>query len=370
MKAVILVGGEGTRLRPLTCNTPKPMVPILNRPFLEHMIDYLKGHGVSQIILAMGYLPDRIQAHFGDGAGLGVELTYVIEDSPLGTAGAVKNVEALLDDTFIVCNGDILTDVDLTNMVAYHRSSGAKATIALTEVEDPTRFGVVETQASGRVRRFIEKPSWDAVTSHWINAGTYILEPAVLALVPQGNHHMFEQGLFPALLRGGEPVFAYPSNGYWIDIGTPQKYLEVHHDLLLGRTPHTLLGPPTQDNLWIGPGCHIDPTAHFTGPVVLGTGCRLEAKVRISGPAVLGDGCQIGAGSIVEEAVIWPHTQLGRQVMVRRSVIADHCQVEDECWLVDGAILGDRVVLGAGNKLERGIRIWSERKIAAETITF
>ncbi|MBE0480396.1 MAG: NDP-sugar synthase, partial [Dehalococcoidia bacterium] len=235
MKAVILVGGEGLRLRPLTCNLPKPMVPVANKPFLEHTIDNLKKHGVDEVILAMGYLPDRIRQYFGDGSTLNIRLIYSVEDTPLGTGGAVKNAERFLDDTFIVLNGDIYSDLNLTDMVRLHLRRKAKATIALTPVEDPTAYGVVEIDSTSRVKAFIEKPSRESVTSHLINAGTYVLEPELLDMIPAGVHSMVERGLFPDLVKQGAPFLGYPSDAYWIDIGTPQDYIRLHRDLLMGK---------------------------------------------------------------------------------------------------------------------------------------
>ena len=260
MKAIILIGGEGTRLRPMTCNTPKAVVPILNRPFLEHLLLYLEKHGVTDVILAMGYLPDPVQKCLGDGSQLGVRITYVVEESPLGTAGAVKNAESFIDGAFIVLNGDIITEIDLTDMIKRHQEIEPKASIALTPVDNPTVYGVVETDASGMVQRFVEKPGWDKVTTNMINAGIYILEPEVLAHVPASTHSMFERHLFPLLLEMGEPILSYPSDAYWIDIGTPEQYLKANHDLLLAwgdRAVH------------ITGQSEIHPQAQIEGPVLI-----------------------------------------------------------------------------------------------------
>jgi mannose-1-phosphate guanylyltransferase len=224
MKAVVLAGGEGTRLRPLTCNQPKPMVPLLNRPFLERLLLRLKEHGVGEVALALSYLPEVVKARFGDGDGLGVRLFYPQEERPLGTAGAVKNWESHLDGTFFVFNGDIFTDLDLGEVLRFHREKQAKATIVLTPVEDPTAYGVVEMDPSGRVKRFVEKPPADQVNSRWVNAGTYVLESEVLQYIPAGQHSMFERGLFPLLVDMGIPVYGYPSRAYWLDLST-----RLHH---------------------------------------------------------------------------------------------------------------------------------------------
>ncbi|MDO8673379.1 MAG: NDP-sugar synthase [Dehalococcoidia bacterium] len=370
MKAVVLVGGEGTRLRPLTCNIPKPMVPIANRPFLESMIEQLKSHGIDDIILCMGYMPDKIRSYFGDGRDFGVKMTYVVENSPLGTAGAVKNVEELLDGTCFVFNADIITDLDLTSMLRFHRENCAKVTIALTPVDDPTSYGIVETEAVGRVRRFLEKPGWDEVTTNMINAGTYIIEPEVLKLVPQGVFYMFERGLFPALLQGGESVFGYPSSSYWIDIGTPQRYLAVHHDLLLGKLASKFPGVRHSDGVWAGEGVRIDPTAKVAGPVIFGRGCIVGGNAHITGPTVVGDNCEIGDGATVEESVVWRDTKIGPHATVKGSMLGEGVCVAEGVCLIGGVVIGDGARIGAGNSLEHGARIWPGKVIEEGTVTF
>ena len=236
MKAVILVGGQATRLRPLTSNAPKAMLPVLNIPFLEYVIRYLSKHRIKDIILAQGYLAQPIESYLGDGSRLGVKLTYVVEDTPLETAGAVKNAEKYLGETCLMLNGDIFSDLDITAMIEHHRERKAKATIALTPVDDPTSYGLVETGARGRISQFLEKPSRSQVTTNMINAGTYLLEPEILAQIPPQTKVSIEREVFPLLLEQGKPVYAYPSSAYWMDTGTPEKYLRLHRDLLSGKS--------------------------------------------------------------------------------------------------------------------------------------
>jgi len=353
MKAVILVGGEGTRLRPLTINRPKPMVPILNRPFLEHMIAYLKKHDIDDVILALCYLPGPIQDHFGDGSDFGVRLTYVTEDSPLGTAGAVKNVERHLEETFFVFNGDIFTDLDLTEMMALHRERRAKVTIALTPVENPTIYGVVETDTGGRVRRFIEKPSPDAVTTNMINAGAYIIEPEALGSIPDGCFCMFERELFPKLVKTGEPVYAHPSDAYWTDIGTPEKYLQLHHDLLQKQATGALPGGET----YVGGACDIHPTAELEGPILIGRDCIIGPGVTVRGPSVVGPGCQVGAGSLIDRVVVWKNTRFGQGVWAQGCLIAENVVLGDRSQIMERSILGDNVVVGAGETVRQDAKL-------------
>jgi mannose-1-phosphate guanylyltransferase len=332
--AVILVGGQGTRLRPLTYQLPKPMIPVLNRPFLEHTLAYLKSYGVGSTILALSYLPEVIQSHLGDSTNLGMPLSYAVEDNPLGTAGAVKNAEPYLKSTFAVLNGDIFSDLSLADMLTFHQHKRAKVTIALTWVDNPCAFGVVETEDDGRVRRFTEKPSPDRLTTHWINAGIYILEPEVLRHVTQGSHYMFERGLFPRLLELEEPVYGYPFSGYWLDMGTPEKYLRLNCDLLSAKVTSHLIPGISQDGIYCGADTTIHPSARITGPAVIGGRCRIDQGVQIKGPVVIGDDCHIGEGASLERAVLWTGVSVEagsslKQCLINRSEIGGEEQIID-----------------------------------------
>jgi mannose-1-phosphate guanylyltransferase len=355
MKAVILVGGEATRLRPLTCNIPKAMVPVLNTPFLEHVIRHLGRHQIRDIVLAIGPLARPIESYLGDGSQLGVRLSYVVEDIPLGTAGAIKNAEKYLDETFLVLNGDIFPDLDITAMVDFHRERKAKATIALTSVDDPTSYGVIDTDAWGRVTRFLEKPTWSEVTTNMINAGTYALEPDILAKISPQTKVSIERETFPLLLEEGEPVYAYSSSSYWLDTGTPEKYLQLHRDLLSGKCKQYPL-PPGKE-LLIGEKCNIHPTAQIKGGVVIGANCSIGRQVKLTGPVVIGRGCQILSGAFVEESVIWHNVHIGQHVSLTGSIVADHCYLNDDSVCED-SVLGDNVTIGGGGKLEPGSQIW------------
>jgi mannose-1-phosphate guanylyltransferase len=370
LKAIILVGGEGLRLRPLTCNLPKPMVPIVNRPFLEHMVEHLKRHYIDEIILAICYLPDRIQQHFGDGSSFGVKLSYAVEQTPLGTGGAVKNAEQFLKDTFLVFNGDIFSDLDLTEMIKFHRAHEAKATIALTPVKDPTSYGVVELNSQNRVKAFIEKPSPERATSNLINAGTYVFEPEVLALIPSGVRSMLERGLFPDLVQRDIPFYGFNSQAYWLDIGKPDDYFKLNHDLLIGKAISCLPGKPMADDIWLEEGCKIHPSGKLTGPIVMGRGCTIEQDVEISGPTVIGGGCAIGQGSILDEAILWQNVKLGKNVTIRNSVVGNNTVIGDSTWVSDSSIISDNVTVGSGNKMEHGIRVWAGKTIADNAISF
>jgi mannose-1-phosphate guanylyltransferase len=303
------------------------MMPVLNRPFLEHTITYLKKYGVRDVTLAVSYLPEAIQGYLGDGSNLGVRLTYTVEDVPLGTAGAVRNAQRCLDSTFVVLNGDIFTSLDLIDMLSFHRSKGAKVTIALTWVDNPCAFGVVETDTGDRVRCFLEKPSPDQITTHWINAGIYIIEPEVLKHVPPNSHYMFERGLFPLLLELNEPVYGYPFNGYWLDMGTLEKYLCLNCDLLLMRMESSLVRGLSIDSIHRGEGVTIHPSAKITGPVVIGDGCRINQWAYIKGPVVIGADCHIGDSAGIDEAILWPGVSVGTDAILKRCVVAGNCRV-------------------------------------------
>ena len=355
MKAVILVGGKATRLLPLTCNIPKAMIPVLNIPFLVHVIQHLSRHQVKDIILAEGHLAQPIEGYLGDGSQLGVKLGYVVEDAPRGTAGAIKNAKKYLDEAFLVLNGDIITDLDVTAMIDFHREKRAKATIALTPVDDPTSYGLVETNAEGRVTRFLEKPKPEEVTTNMINAGTYVLEPEILNQISPATQVSIERETFQQLLAQGEPVYAYASPAYWIDIGTPEKYLQLHRDLLNGKCRQYGTGAP--DEVVVGEQSDIHPTAQIKGPVVIGANCSIGRQVKLVGPMVIGDGGTIQEDSTIEESVIWRNARLGPRASLKNSILADNCRL-NEGSICQDAVLGDNVTVLSGGKLEPGSQVW------------
>jgi mannose-1-phosphate guanylyltransferase len=353
MKAVLLVGGKGTRLRPLTSNTVKAMVPILNRPFLEHLFAYLKKYRLTESILTLGYLPDQIKNYFGDGSDFGLKLSYVVEESPLGTAGAVKNVEKLVNDqTFLVFNGDIFTEIDLHQMLNFHHQRKAKVTIALIPVEDPSIYGVVEMDEIRRVKRFIEKPPRQEAPTNLINAGIYIIEPEILAEIPGQTRFMFEHHVFPKLLEEGVPIYGFPSDAYWIDIGSPDKYWQVQIDLLLGKALPIIYSDERGK-------CLIHPTAQIGDGVLIGQHCQIGEGVKIIGPAVIGSNCQIQEGAEIEQAILWNGVRVGPRAVLKKCLIADECFIGRGSYLPKGVVLGDRVIVADGVSLESGAKLWS-----------
>lgn len=345
MKAVILAGGEGTRLRPLTLTIPKPVVPVVDRPFLRHQLDLLAQVGVTETVFSLAYQPERIKAVFGDGRALGRRIHYAVEDTPLGTGGAVKNAERYLDDTTIVFNGDVLTDVDLPAVVRDHRESGAKATLVLFPVPNPAAYGLVETDGTGRVKSFIEKPTDPSqITTDQINAGIYILDTSTLALMPASENHSIERAFFPALLRRGDLVRGWVHRGYWIDIGTPEKYLQVHRDILRRRFRVDLEGQPREGG-WIHRDAQVDPGAELEGPFYVGPGCRVAAGARIGPDAVLTAGVHVAMGAWVRDSVAWEGSELAESASVYGALLAARVRVGRHARLAPGAVLGEGTVV-------------------------
>jgi len=341
------------------------MVPVLNRPFLAHLVGYLKTHNVVDTILAVGKSAEPIQSYFGDGSGLGVSITYSIEDFPMGTAGAVKNAERFLDDSFFVFNGDVFTDIDLSLMLRLHRENKARASLALTPVDDPTIYGVVETDRQGRVRRFVEKPSWDKVTTNMINAGIYILEPDILSYIRPNTFSMFERDVFPLLVEKGQAVYGYPFRDYWIDVGTPDKYLKLQHDLLRRSR---LVGAGNEGVKFEGE-TFVHSSARIEGPALIGEACFIDGNAVIKGPTVLGARCRVEEGAVVQEVVLWQDCQIGRGAKLKNCVIGSRCRIGEESEILDGCVLGDDVIIGEGSKLSNGIKIWPGKAIDAGRIS-
>jgi mannose-1-phosphate guanylyltransferase len=335
MQALILAGGKGTRLRPLTVYTPKPVVPICNRPFLLYQIDILRRSGITDIILSLSYQPNKIEQQLGDGTDYGVKIRYTVESQPMGTAGAVKYAREHIQESTVIFNGDIFTDLILDAMIKEHRERKAQATIALTPIDNPSSYGVVETETDGRVRRFIEKPQPHEVTANLINAGIYIIEPEVLDLIPANENYSFEYGLFPDLLKREASFYAHiPGNCYWKDIGTASRYLDANLDLINNRVQRIKVKDKrgTFDSATVS---EIDEIS------VIADDCMIKPGAQIVG-SVLGQGCYIEEKASVINSVVWPHTRIGAGAQIVNAVIGKGCHIGRSCQVGPGSVLGDK----------------------------
>ena len=351
MKAILLAGGKGTRLRPLTVHTPKPIVPIFNRPFLYYQLDLLRQvPEIDEAILSLNYQPRRIEEIFGEGEGVGLRLRYVVEPMPLGTGGAIRYAGDQLTESVVVFNGDVLTQVDLGAVLRLHRERGAKATVVLTPVENPRAYGLVETDDDGNIRRFLEKPGEDEITCNTINAGIYVLEPDTFERIPRDTAWSIERSFFPSLIERGETFVAYVYDGYWIDIGTPAKYLQVHHDIMDGR----YAAPPFADSpstAWIAPGARVEEGAELHGPCFVDDGVVVKSGARIMPYSVVGRQTHVDESAVVERSIIWPNGWVGREAHITGSILGRNCHVGRSAVLTDGAVLGDKTVITDYSKL-------------------
>ena len=345
MKAILLAGGKGTRLRPLTIHTPKPIVPIFERPFLHYQLDLLKQvPEIDEVVLSLNYQPRRIEEIFGDGSEIGMGIKYVVEPAPLGTAGAIRYAGDSLRESVVVFNGDVLTQVDLAAVIRLHRERKARATIVLTPVDNPSAYGLVETDADGNVGRFLEKPKADEITCDTINAGIYVLEPETFDRIPRDTSWSIERSFFPSLIERAETFVAYVYRGYWIDIGTPEKYTQVHRDIMDGRFKTPIFngsGPRT----WISPEARIEDGASVEGPAFVDAGVVVKAGARIGPYTVLGRHCHIEEHAAVERSILWANTRVGQDAVVRGSILGRHTHIGRSAVLDDGVVLGDKSVV-------------------------
>jgi NDP-sugar pyrophosphorylase family protein len=344
MKAILLAGGKGTRLRPLTIHTPKPIVPIFDRPFLRYQLDLLREvPEIDGVVLSLNYQPRRIEEIFGDGSDLGLSIRYVVEPAPLGTAGAVRYAGESLHESVVVFNGDVLTEIDLAAVVALHRDRRARATIVLTPVANPSAYGLVETDAAGNVTRFVEKPDPRQITCDTINAGIYVLEPDTFERIPKDEPWSIERSFFPSLIERGETFVAYVDRGYWIDIGTPEKYMQVHRDILDGRFRRAPAS--AADGRWIVDGARIEEGAELQGPCFVDEGAVVKRGARIGAYSVIGRHCHIEEHAAVEESILWPNTRISQEAAVRQAILGRHCHVGRSATVGERVVLGDKSVV-------------------------
>jgi mannose-1-phosphate guanylyltransferase/phosphomannomutase len=368
VKAVILAGGEGTRLRPLTSNTPKPMMPLANKPMMEHIVNLLALHGFDEIVVTVAFLANQIRDYFGDGSDFGVTMRYATEDSPLGTAGSVRNAADELDDTFLVISGDVLTDLDLTAFVKAHRDAGAAASIALKHVENPLEFGIVITRPDGTIERFLEKPTWGEVFSDTINTGIYVLEPIVFDHIPEGEVVDFSGDVFPALLEDGHTMHGHVSDGYWEDVGTLEAYSRAHTDVLDGKVRVEIDGFQLGDGRWIGTDVEISPEARIDDPVVIGDSCRIEAGVHIRPYTVLGTDVIVKADAFLERSVLHDHVYVGPQANLRGCVIGRNTDLRAHVRVDEGTVVGDECFVGQDAVINPNVKVYPFKTVESGAI--
>ncbi len=365
MKAVVMAGGEGSRLRPITSNRPKPLVPICNVPIMEHILTLLKRHGITEVVSTLHYLADEIQGTFGDGSDYGIQMDYSIEDTPLGTAGSVKKAEDLLrsSEPFLIVSGDALTDCDLQKAIDFHKSKGSLATLILYRVPTPLDFGVVITDDDGRVVRFLEKPGWSEVFSDTVNTGMYILEPEIFDYMEPGQNYDWSANIFPRLLEEGKPMFGYVMEEYWCDVGSLQQYREAQEHLMSGRVDLPIHHEARNNNTYIGANSNIDEEATIVPPVVIGRNCKVKRGARIGPYTVLGDNTLVEEEATVERSVIWDSAYIGASVSVRSAVIGSRATIKRDCVISEDAVVGDRCLIDVGCTVRPRIKLWPDKII-------
>src|ERR1700722_11000232 len=361
-----MAGGEGTRLRPMTANQPKPMLPVVNRPIMEHVLRLLRQHGFDETVVTVQFLASLVRNYFGDGDDFGMSLQYATEETPLGTAGSVKNAQdALRDEPFLVISGDALTDIDLTRLVAFHKDNGALVTVALARVPDPLEFGIVIVDDDGKIQRFLEKPTWGQVFSDTVNTGIYVMEPEVLAEVPLGESVDWSGDVFPALLKRGAPLFGYISDGYWEDVGTHESYLKAQADVLAGRVQADIAGFEVSPGVWVAEGAEVDPEAVLTGPLCIGDYAKIEAGANVREYTVIGSNVVVKEGAFLHRAVVHNNVYVGQGATLRGCVIGKNTDVMRLARIEEGAIVGDECVIEPEAYLSAKVKVYPFKTIEA-----
>lgn len=363
MKAVVMAGGQGTRLRPLTSNQPKPMVPVVNKPTIQHILELVQRHGINEVVMTLAFLPRLIRNHFGDGSAMGMHIDYTVEETPAGTAGSIRLAKDLLEDTFLVISGDALTDFDLTSVVAFHEQRRAMITIALKSVENPLEFGVVIVDEDGRIQRFLEKPGWGQVFSDTVNTGIYVIEPEVFDHIPEGQPYDFSHDLFPKLFDMRKPLYGVVCDGYWQDIGSLEQYLQANRDALDGKVRLAPPGVRLRGNVWVGHGAALDSLDDVEGPAVIGENVRLDPGAHIRSHTVLGDNVVVRAGAEVGGSVLGENVYLAPGAMVSGAVLGNAVEVHENANIAEGAVIGDRTIIGRNALVANNVKIYPFKNI-------
>ena len=368
MKAVIMAGGEGTRLRPLTSNAPKPMMPLANAPMMEHIVQLLQRHGFDEIVVTVAFMANQIRTYFGDGSEFGVRMVYATEETPLGTAGSVRNAIDELDERFLVISGDVLTDIDLGAIVRFHEERNALATIGLSPVDNPLEFGIVITRDDGSIERFLEKPTWGQVFSDTINTGIFVLEPEIFDCIADGRQVDFSAEVFPALLEAEKPLYGAVLEGYWEDVGTLEAYVRAHKDVLDGKVDVEIPGFEISDGVYVGEGAEIHPDASIEGPAIIGDYCRIEANARLREYTVLGTNVRVRADADLERAVVHDNTYLGEGVRLRGTTVGRACDLRNGVRAEEGVVLGDECFVGEHAVLGAGVKVYPFKTVEAGAV--
>lgn len=361
MKAVIMAGGFGTRLRPLTNNLPKPMVPMANKPMMQHIIELLSRCGITDLVSLLYFHPETIENYFGDGSRFGVKTTYISPSDDLGTAGSVGNAKKYLDKPFLVISGDLLTDFDLLKAIEFHKERKAVATMVLTRVLNPLPFGIVITDKNGKIDRFMEKPGWGEVFSDTINTGIYILEPEVLDLIPPKEEFDFSKDLFPLLLEKKKPLYGYIAEGYWRDVGSLDEYRQANMDILHGKVLVNVPGEKVnKQGVWLGKDSRVDFTCKLEGSVVIGANCTIGANVRIK-DSIIGDNSTIEEGAVVVSSIIWDNVSIGQKATLHENVVASRCEIKERAYLAEDAVISDNCRIGKASVVKAGVKVWPHK---------
>lgn len=367
MKAVVMAGGEGSRLRPLTLGRPKPMVPLVNRPMLEHILLLLKRHGITDVILTVQYMASFIQNQIGDGGSLGMDVTYSVEEQPLGTAGSVRQAAESLKDTFLVISGDALTDINLQSIIDFHRQAQSMATITLYRVANPLEYGVVVTGEGGRIREFQEKPSWSEVVTDTINTGIYVLEPSIFGYYARDQVFDFSKDLFPLLLKDDKPLYGFVADGYWTDVGSLEEYVRASRDVLAGKVAIES-DAEQQEGIWREAGVDIAPDASIHPPVYLGRDVKIGTGVIVHGPTVIGDNTVVERRAHLDRSIIWRNTYVGSRSEIRGSLLGEECNIKANAVIFENAVVGDETVVGRGAIIQPNVKIWPHKEVEAGAV--
>ncbi|MGH9079790.1 MAG: sugar phosphate nucleotidyltransferase, partial [Acidimicrobiales bacterium] len=363
-----MAGGEGTRLRPLTSNQPKPMLPMANIPMMEHVVNLLRRHGYEEIVVTVAFMANAIRTYFGDGSEFGVRMVYATESTPLGTAGSVRNARDELDERFLVISGDVLTDIDLTRVVQFHDKRGGLATLALKAVDNPLEFGIVITREDGTIERFLEKPTWGQVFSDTINTGIYVLEPEIFDFIPDGVSVDFSGDSFPQALEAGRELFGYVADGYWEDVGTLEAYVKSHQDILDERVRVDVNGFQLRPGVWLGKGAEVDPSVELIGPALIGDNCIIGSGARLGAYCTLGRNVRIGDNAALERSVVHDNTYLGSGVRIDGSVLGRGYDLRQGVRCEEGVVLGDECFVGAHAELKAGVKVYPFKTVEAGAV--